>query len=119
MEAVERLVWAPVPFLRVCKGASCVSVRVLLGGSAGGGDALAPPLALPSPHTHPPTHTQPRALSPVALDGLGRKGSDDAKLLAQAVQQPARNHDLACNASVGGGEWMCVRWGVGAACESA
>ena len=31
---------------------------------------------------------------PVALDGLGREGGDDAEVLAQAVQQPARDHDL-------------------------
>ena len=31
---------------------------------------------------------------PVALDGLGIEGAHDAELLAQAVQQPARHHDL-------------------------
>ena len=37
---------------------------------------------------------------PVALDGLGVEGAHDAKLLAQAVQQPAGHHDLI--AHVGG-----------------
>ena len=31
---------------------------------------------------------------PVALDGLGVESAHDAELLAQAVQQPAGNHDL-------------------------
>ena len=31
---------------------------------------------------------------PVALYGLGRKRGDDAKVLAQPVQQPAGHHDL-------------------------
>ena len=31
---------------------------------------------------------------PVALDGLGGKGGHDAEVFAEAVQQPARAHDL-------------------------
>ena len=31
---------------------------------------------------------------PVALDGLGGESADDAHVLAQAVEQPAGDHDL-------------------------
>lgn len=38
-----------------------------------------------------------RRTVPVALDGLGVEGGDDAKVLSEAVQQPARGHDLVAN----------------------
>lgn len=62
--------------------------------------------------SRPPPPSPPH--SPVALHGLGRKGGDHAELLAQAVQQPAGNHDLSGgqgSREAGVGWEVCGVWG--------
>ena len=105
MDSVEKLVCAPVPAcvlqqsdcLHVWQGARSITITTALYGSCRAAIQGSRWISFSRTNSQgritDDRQIVPGRSVPVALDRLGFRGAHNAELLAQAVQQPAQDHD--------------------------